>query len=99
MSRPRMLVLLALTFLLPVPLQAAEPFRYPEGKHGKGEMKYINDLPVLQLEGKPAEIGEQMAILTAKPADKLFNYPREFLKQIKLDFAWPLIVTMGKGLL
>src|SRR5262249_41079481 len=99
MSRSRMWALLALTLLLPVRLQAAEPFRYPEGKHGKGEMKYINDLPVLQLEGKPAELGEQMAILTAQPAGKLLNYPKDFLKLIKLEFAWPLIVNMGKGLL
>jgi hypothetical protein len=99
MLRSRVVVLLALMLLPPLRLQAAEPFRYPEGKHGKGEMKYINDLPVLQLEGKPAEIGEQMAILTAQPAGKLLNYPKDFLKQIKLEFAWPLIVNMGKGLL
>jgi hypothetical protein len=101
MIRPRPLLPLFLAFALLAPawIRAAEPFRYPEGKHGKGELKYIHGMPVLQLEGKPAEIGEQMAILTAKPAGKLLNYPKDFLKHIKLEFAWPLIVNMGKSLL
>ena len=28
-------------------LLAEEPFRFPEGKHGKGEFKYVNGVPVL----------------------------------------------------
>src|SRR5262249_26012136 len=74
------------------------PFRYPEAKHGKGELKYVNGLPVLILEGKPAEIGEQMALLTAKPAEKLLGYPKDFLKHINLEFTWPALVNLGKGL-
>ena len=48
---------------------AAEPFRYPEAKHGKGELRYINDVPVMILVGTPEEIGDQMGTL-AKPALK-----------------------------
>jgi isopenicillin-N N-acyltransferase-like protein len=99
MSRSyRWTLAVALCLLFPLSLWA-EPFRYPEAKHGKGELKYIDGVPVLLVEGKPGEIGEQMAILTAKPAAKLLNYPRDFLKLIKLDAAWPIIVAMGKGLL
>jgi len=96
--RARLLLPVLVLFLAPVAVQA-EPFRYTEGTHGKGALKYINDVPVLQLEGKPAEIGEQMAVLAAKPAGKLLGYPRDFLKRARLDAAWPLILTMGKGLL
>src|SRR5262245_9038755 len=100
MSRPRLTVLLALAMLIVAPAALrAEPFRYPEAKHGKGELKHIDGVPVVVLAGKPGEIGEQMAILTAKPAGKLLDYPKDFLKAIKLDFTWPVIVNMGKALL
>lgn len=98
MSRPRLLAILCLLLLVPAS-RAAEPFKYPEAKHGKGELKYINGLPVVVLQGKPTEIGEQMGVLTAKPAGKLLNYPRDFLKMIGLDATWPVVVAMGKGLL
>jgi predicted choloylglycine hydrolase len=50
-------------------LVAAEPFRYSEGKHGQGELRYINRVPVMILAGTPEVIGEQMGTL-AKPAIK-----------------------------
>jgi hypothetical protein len=98
MSRSRLFAVVCLVGLFSAPAWA-EPFRYPEAKQGKGELKYINGLPVVFLQGKPTEIGEQMGLLTAKPAGKLLNYPRDFLKAIKLDATWPVIVAMGKGLL
>jgi isopenicillin-N N-acyltransferase-like protein len=42
---------------------SAEPFRYTEGKYGGGELRYINDVPVLVVAGTPEEIGEQMGTL------------------------------------
>src|SRR5262245_25999234 len=56
MSRSRLVGALVL-FLFPVSLLAAEPFRFPEAKHGKAELKYLEGVPVIQVEGKPAEIG------------------------------------------
>ncbi len=97
MFLPRSLAVVVLVCVAPA-FQAAEPFRYPEGKQGKGELKYINDVPVVVLQGKPSEIGEQMGLLTAKPAGRLFNYPRDFLKAIKLEATWPVILALGKGL-
>lgn len=44
------------------------PFRYPEARHGKGELKYLHGLPVLTLAGTPEEMGEQMGILALRPA-------------------------------
>lgn len=97
MLRARLLPVLCL-IVIPATLHA-EPFRYEEAKHGKGELKYINDVPVLRLEGKPTEIGEQMAVLASKPAGKLLGYPRDFLRKIKLEATWPLVLTLGKSLL
>lgn len=98
MLRPRLLAVLCLFTVVPA-TRAAEPFRYPEATFGKGELKYVNGLPVLILAGKPAELGEQTGMLTAKPARKLLNYPKDFLKAINLDATWPLIVALGKGLI
>jgi predicted choloylglycine hydrolase len=69
MSIKRQVLLPAIALLLCAKLAAAEPFRYPEGKHGQGELRYINHVPVMSLAGTPAEIGEQMGTL-AKPAIK-----------------------------
>jgi isopenicillin-N N-acyltransferase like protein len=54
-----------------------KPFHYPEQKHGKGELRYINEIPVLTVEGTPEEIGDQIAVLAGKPADRIQQYPRE----------------------
>src|SRR5262245_4028347 len=93
---PRWLPILVLLFASIT--QAAEPFRYPEGKHGKAELKYINDLPVLTLEGTPEEIGEQIAMLTSKSATKLLGYPRDILRRMKLEAMWPALVLAGKAM-
>jgi len=78
---------------------SAQSFRYAEGKHGKGELKYINDLPVLRVEGKPDDIGEQVAVLATKSSGKLLAYPKDFLKLAGLESTWPAMVAAGKGLL
>ncbi len=77
---------------------AEEPFRYAECKHGQGELRYINGLPVLTLAGTPEDIGEQMAALAAKPAARLFDYPKEFLKLYKVDSTWPAFVAVGRSM-
>jgi isopenicillin-N N-acyltransferase like protein len=48
-------------------------FRYPEARHGKGELKYVQGIPVLTLAGTPEEIGTQMGLLALKPALTEFN--------------------------
>ena len=45
----------------------AEPFRYPEARFGKGELRYVNGLPVLTVAGTPEEMGEQVGKLAALP--------------------------------
>jgi hypothetical protein len=89
---------LALLALAP-PAPGAEAFRYPEKKHGKGELKYVNGVPVLVLAGTPEEMGEQMGVLGVRPlagATKLLN---EFLKQHRLDKLRPLLVKFGERIL
>ena len=84
---------LFLLLVLATPLMAADERRYPEAKHGKGELKYVNGLPVLIVEGTPEEIGEQVGILSIKPAkapliDKLDSY----MKKSGMESAYPFML-------
>jgi WD40 repeat protein len=69
------------------------PFRYPEAKHGRGELKYINGLPVLFAQGTPEEIGAQIGALGLKPIVANLDVPHlvdEVLKShnIRQGFPW-----------
>jgi isopenicillin-N N-acyltransferase-like protein len=87
-----------LLLLIPCAL-AAEPFRYPEAKHGKGELRYVNGLPVLRLEGTPAEIAEQEAALAIKPSERLLSYPKDILAGFGATSMWPWFIKIGTALL
>ncbi len=53
---------LCLLLVLVAPLTraaAAEESAFKEGRFEKGELKYVHGLPVLILEGTPAEMGRQ----------------------------------------
>ena len=82
---------------------AKEPFHFPAGKHGKGELHYVNGIPVLTVEGTPQEIGEQMAILAGKPSERALTYPKEVLSYLAtpvgLKLVWPIVVKNGNRLL
>jgi len=91
-------ILVGLTNALPL-IPAAEPFRFPEAKYGKGELKYINGLPVLTLAGTPREIGEQMRMLTRSASPHLVTYPMNFLKTKGQAPTWLELVQLGKRML
>jgi isopenicillin-N N-acyltransferase-like protein len=102
MMSARYLLLPVLCLTVSLPAQGEEPFRYPEGKHGKGELKYVQGVPVLVVEGTPDEIGEQIAVLASKAAVRLINYPKEAVSHLAtpvgMKVLWPTIVKQGKGL-
>lgn len=83
--------LLAVALLMP-PARAEKPFRYPEGKHGKGELKYVNGVPVLTVEGTPEEIGAQVGVLAIKPVNGLKKLFKDFLAFQGGDRIWPFLV-------
>jgi hypothetical protein len=56
-------VLVAITLLCGPAAGAADRFRYPEGRHGAGELRYVNGLPILLVQGTPAEMGHQVGAL------------------------------------
>jgi isopenicillin-N N-acyltransferase like protein len=77
---------------------ADKPFRFPEGRHGKGELKYINGLPVLTAGGTPEEMGEQIGVLALKPSAALVEHFREYLKNKGLDKISAMIDFMADKL-
>lgn len=78
--------------------EEATPFRYPQGKHGAGELRYINDLPVLTVSGTPEQVGEQVGMLAARPAARLFEAPREILKAHNTEALWPALMAAGQAM-
>jgi len=84
--------------LAPTAVRAAEPFRYPEGKCGKAELKYANGLPVLTLEGTPEQIGAQTGKLCKEPLKKLTGFSKDFLKALGFGKRWPQLVEVSKSM-
>lgn len=78
----------------------ADDLRFPEAKHGKGELKYINGVPVLVVEGTPEEIGEQFGTLAIKPAKKpLVDKLDSFMKKAGWEGAYPIMLRTAGFLL
>ena len=73
---------------------SGEPFRYPEAVHGKGELKYVNGVPLLVVQGEPGEIGEQVGVLSVKPASNLFKLAPEFLQTQGIERMYPALLKM-----
>src|SRR4051812_44629350 len=81
------------------PAPKGPPFRFPTAKHGtKGELKYINDVPVLIVSGTPEEIGTTIGVLAMKPAARILTYPRDLLKVLSLEGTWNFFINTGRGM-
>jgi isopenicillin-N N-acyltransferase-like protein len=74
-------------------------FRYPEAKYGKGELRYLQGVPVLVVAGSPEEIGEQMGVLALRPAAPAVALFETFLAEHGLRSFRPLLARIGEGLL
>ena len=59
---------------------AQSPARFPAATHGKGELRYVETVPVLTVRGTSAEVGEQFGVLAVKNAPDLTGLRNGFLK-------------------
>jgi hypothetical protein len=98
MSRLRVVAVALLLLIAPLAARAAEPFRYPEARHGKGELRYVHGIPVLTVEGTPEEVGEQIGVLALKPGAPLLGVVKDFMKQIGLGAAWPVLALAAHNM-
>ena len=92
-------------FALPVALvllvsaaRADEPKSFPAAKHGAGELKYVDKVPVLVVKGKPSEIGEQFGKLAITNAPDLDALHKQFLKDAGQDKRYPILSAMSAAL-
>ncbi|MDZ4658525.1 MAG: C45 family peptidase [Bythopirellula sp.] len=90
-------ILFFLSFGLCSWVHAAEIF--PTAKHGRGEVRTINAIPVAILVGSPVEIGEQHAALVAKPGKELLGFPKLIFAEFGIEFFYPLAAQAGKTLM
>lgn len=84
--------------LCPATFAADDAFPIPPGKHGKGEFKLVDGVPVMFLSGTPGEIGEQYGSMI-KNVKPLLAYPKQFMKKIGRERDWPLATTAAKLML
>lgn len=84
--RPALLFLLWLAPLWLAPLWApvstaalAQERVYPEARYGRGELRYLDGVPVAIFQGSPEEIGAQHAALVLQPGANLLDYPQDFV--------------------
>jgi len=84
-------------------VQAAQPPRiervFREARAGGGELRYINQLPVLMLQGTPEQMGRQSAALMADALAKVGEYPRRLLKLARAGERWEDLVAEARALL
>ena len=88
-----------ISLILASEVSADQRFRYPEGKHGKGELRYVHDIPVLTVAGSPEEMGEQYGVLALKPASALKDLVDGFIKQHGWETIYATALKTGNVLL
>jgi hypothetical protein len=97
MTPPRAsLVPLLLSLALAAPSLAGEPFRYPEAKFGQGELRWVSEVPVLVVHGRPQQTGEQLGALALKPAAGLVKLADGFVKDRGWEALYPLLLKTGR---
>jgi len=62
------------------------PFRFTEGTHGAGSLKYVGDVPVFTLQGTPEQIGEQVAVLGKEALPLMLETPKRIIQQFGLNY-------------
>ena len=66
------LALLLVVALAPT-ANAKERFRFAEGKHAGGELRYIENIPVVTVSGTPEQMGEQLGTLVREGVKDLVD--------------------------
>ncbi|HEY3790171.1 MAG TPA: hypothetical protein VGL71_15030, partial [Urbifossiella sp.] len=79
------------------PARGDELKSFPAAKYKNGELKYVDQVPVLTLRGKPAEMGEQFGVLAIRNAPDLTALHQQFLKDSGQESRYPFIVTMARS--
>ncbi len=79
--------------------RAEKPFRYTEARHGRGELRYVNDIPVLLVQGTPTEIGEQIGTLALKQLTDVKRLGDQFIGETGFGSIAAIVLKSGSLLL
>lgn len=91
-------LLFALACAFVTPARAAEERTFAQAKSGKGELRYVEGVPVLFLEGNPEEIGKQAGTLVGPATKPLLGLPRQILADRESVVGWTVVATLAEGL-
>ena len=75
---------------------AHQPFRFPEGKCEHGELRYVNGVPVLVVDGTPDQIGSATGQLALGPGRRMASYPDDVLNEFYLGMMRTPLLYAGK---
>jgi hypothetical protein len=88
-------LLVGIVLFAPAMARAGDSKPFPEAKYGNGELRYVDNVPVLIVRGKPAEIGEQFGKLAIENAPDLMGLHERFLKDAGQEKRYPLLATFA----
>ncbi|RMF97669.1 MAG: hypothetical protein D6741_09950, partial [Planctomycetota bacterium] len=73
---------------------------YREGTSGRGELRFVDGVPLRVLRGTPEEMGRQEALLCRNAGkDVLLEYPKQLAEMLEIDGGWDAFVETGRRLL
>lgn len=78
---------------------AAPPRLFAAATAEGAQLRYQDGVPIAVFTGSPDEIGRQHAALLAAPARDALKFPKLFIAQFGVEFAWPLMVGAGRMLM
>ncbi len=64
-----------------------------------GELKYVQGIPVLFLEGEPEQMGRQQAALVLDVARPHLHLPKTILGRYRGEVLWPIVVGFSRNLM
>ncbi|MBI1902333.1 MAG: linear amide C-N hydrolase [Planctomycetia bacterium] len=90
---------LFLLVFVPRPVSADDEFRFTEARHKGGELKYIQGIPVLSVQGTSEEIGEQVGTLVGQAARPMQHLPKQILEKHGLGVGWPALAATARRMM
>jgi len=78
---------------------AAEPATFQAAKHQGGELRIINDVPVLIMTGSPEEIGQQYGQLLIKRSGPLLASARTILRRQGLTTSFAVAAALSRSMI
>ena len=76
----------------------AESARFIERQINGASLAYVNEVPVLSLQGTPKDMGRQLASLAGPAAERLIDYPREAFGGPSGETGWKRLLKASRAL-